>query len=121
VKPIPTIEQQFARYVTGYLSAVIDPIAEDEQRTAFFCGFEACLRTVDILAEVTFNNEAAGENAWQQLAAEFERFAQASAEGENTINNRFTHTIDGGEKNENHEKDSEEKSDKEKSSKEDTR
>lgn len=86
MKQIPTIEQEFARYVTGYLNTTIDPIAEADQRVAFFCGFEACLRTVDILAELTFNDEDAGENAWQQLAAEFERFAQASAEGEITIN-----------------------------------
>ena len=86
MKRIPTIEQLFAQYVTGYLDKEIDPVAEENQRIAFFCGFEACLRTVDILADLTFNDEAAGDNAWQQLGAEFERFAQALAEGEITIN-----------------------------------
>jgi hypothetical protein len=44
------------------------------------------LVVVERLAEITDNDEDEGEQAWQQLHAEFERFAQSIDCGDLSIN-----------------------------------
>lgn len=84
----PTIEACFTLYLeyskrsAGSTSAAI----EADDRLAFFCGFEACRLTVYRLAEITEMSEEEGEQAWRQLQAEFERFAQSVDCGVLSIN-----------------------------------
>ena len=72
---MPTIEHCFAVYLRTLAQSDIDPFAEDEQRRAYFCGFESAMIALDSLAEVSEKNEAEGEQAYQLLRAEFDKFA----------------------------------------------
>jgi len=64
----------------------IDPIITDQYRKAFFCGFKSCLESINVLAEIATTDEDAGENAWQLLQAEYEKFATECDLGEESIN-----------------------------------
>ena len=61
-------------------------MALPKHRRPFFCGFAACLRAVDALAEVTYEDENEGDLAWQRLQAEYEKFATAQNMGESSVN-----------------------------------
>lgn len=86
MKAIPTIEHGFAIYMDTHLPRDPDPQTEADHRRPFFCGFKACLRAFDVLADLTYHNEHEGDRAWQVLHAEYDRFAQAELEGEHTAN-----------------------------------
>ncbi len=87
-EPHPTIEACFAFYLEYSKRSAKSTSAaiEADDRLAFFCGFEACLLAVERLAEIGDRNEDEGEQAWQQLQAEFERFAQSIDCGVLSIN-----------------------------------
>lgn len=85
-KAIPTIEHNFAIYADTQMRADLGPIAEDEGRRAFFCGFNACLVLVDLLAEISFENPDNGATGLEQLHAEFEKFATEQDCGVTAIN-----------------------------------
>jgi len=85
MKSMPTIEQEFQKYVVTCLSSGISSKMRSNQRHAYFCGFKACLDALDDVAEISDTDENAGDKAWQVLHAEFERFAQAIVSGEITI------------------------------------
>ena len=85
MKPMPTIEQQFANYLIDNWMRPISREMTSNQRHAYFCGFKACLDALDDVAEISDTDENAGDTAWQVLHAEFERFAQAIVSGEITI------------------------------------
>lgn len=74
---IPSIEECFQMYVDTHLSGP-DPLTEDEQRRAFFLGFQSCFTAFDAIAEIQDTDETAGNDAWERLDAELERFAIAS-------------------------------------------
>lgn len=75
---VPTIEECFQIYVDTHLGPSVDPFTEDEQKRAFFLGFQSCFVAFDAIAEIQDTDEDAGEEAWKQLDAEIERFAIAS-------------------------------------------
>jgi len=83
MKTMPTIEELFEVY---YMTNAACGSDFQEQRTPFFCGFAACLRAVDALSEVAWENEDEGDLAWQRLQAEFDKFATGKNLGESSIN-----------------------------------
>ena len=85
MKSVPTIEQEFQKYVIDHLMPRVSREMRFNQRHAYFCGFKACLDALDDVAEISDTDEDAGDKAWQVLHAEFERFAQAIVSGEITI------------------------------------
>jgi hypothetical protein len=84
-KKLLTIEEAFSLYADNHLCPGISPKTIDAQRHAFFCGFNACFAAFDAMAELSWEDEDDGDEAWQQLRAEFERFAQAIVSGEISI------------------------------------
>lgn len=86
ISEMPSIEDCFEIYLRGTQIKDIDPLSEDQQRHAYFCGFKSCLQAIDLLAEIAHFDEDEGETAFQRLIAEFERFAQGQDSGESTVN-----------------------------------
>ena len=78
--PIPTIAECFETYLRAHESDV-DPLTEDQIKQGFFCGFWACLCALDALAELTAKDEGEGDQAWQRLHAEYDRFCQSTSDG----------------------------------------
>lgn len=80
---VPTIEQLFDVYYQTSSNRLMNV---DEERRPFFCGFAACLRAVDALSEVTWEDRKEGDLAWQRLQAEFDKFATAENMGDLSVN-----------------------------------
>ena len=72
---LPTIEQCFAVYLGGLSEPDIDPIAEEDQKRAYFCGFESAMIAMDALAEKYEKSQDEGEAAYAAFRAEFNKFA----------------------------------------------
>lgn len=83
---MPTIDSCFAVYLQSQFSNGTDPITESDQRRPFFCGFIACFKAFDTLAQITYEDLDQGDNAWQTLQAEFDQYAQQELEGDHSIN-----------------------------------
>lgn len=83
---MPTIEQCFAVYLDGLPKSDIDPFVEEEQRRAYFCGFESAMIALDSLADISEKDEAEGEKAYQHLRAEFDKFATETECGKKSTN-----------------------------------
>lgn len=83
---MPTIEECFAVYLRSLNKSDIDPLSEDEQRRAFFCGFESALIAFDSLAEEYEKEQDKGEAAYKRLRAEFEKFATENEWGKKSTN-----------------------------------
>lgn len=83
MKPIPTIEYLFEVYL---LTSAKNEVDFEEQRRPFFCGFEACLRAMDSLSEIAWEDADEGDLAWQRLHAEFDKFATETDRGGSAVN-----------------------------------
>ncbi len=81
----PSLEQCFAIYADA-IALESDPIAEHEQRVAFYCGFEACMQVVDVIATISHISEEQGVEAWNSLQAEYDKFATEHDCGKLSIN-----------------------------------
>ncbi len=72
---MPTIEQCFAVYLAGLSNPDMDPFAEEDQKRAYFCGFESAMIAFDAMAEKYEEDQDKGEAAYAALRAEFDKFA----------------------------------------------
>lgn len=82
---MPQIKPSIAKCFEIYRECTtpgLDPLTEEEQRIAFYCGFEACMQAIDAIAEITDKSEGAGLEAWESLQAEFDKFATENESGE---------------------------------------
>ena len=70
-----SIEELFDIYATVMLSCSNAPWNEADDRRAFFCGFNACLKLIDAMAVDMWANPDKQETGLAGLHAEFERFA----------------------------------------------
>ena len=70
-----SIEELFDIYVTVMVSHSIAPWDEANDIRAFFCGFNACLQLIDVMAVDMWANPDKQESGLAGLHAEFERFA----------------------------------------------
>jgi len=86
MKTNPSIETCFEIYVRTVLTGDVNNPNAD-QRLGFFCGFHSCLLAVEALAEISDKDADEGDNAWQGLLAEFERFAASHEYGESISTN----------------------------------
>jgi len=77
----PSLKRCFEIYREA-LARGIDPLTEDEQQKAFYCGFEACMQVVDVIATIADQDEEEGFKAWDSLQAEYDKFATAHDCGE---------------------------------------
>lgn len=82
---MPSIEELFDAYCRLTQVDNLGPLAEQDQRHAFFCGFESCMKVMEKLADIFEADEAKGQRIIDRLSAEFEKFAQASDSGESKV------------------------------------
>lgn len=67
-----SIEELFDIYAAVLLNVPWDDV---DERRAFFCGFSACLKLMDAMAQDNRMTAKKGDVQLQGLHAEFERFA----------------------------------------------
>lgn len=70
-----SIQELFDIYAAVLISQSVAPWDDADEKRAFFCGFNACLKLIDAMAVNLYASPEKQETAIEGLHAEFERFA----------------------------------------------